>query len=161
MKIRKAVSGDRSRVLNITEGVGNFTEEEVKIAMEVFDQSCDGTDEYLTLCIVDDNDGVTGYAACGLIPLTKSSYDLYWIAVDRDRQHSGRGKILLDHVEREIVARGGTRLFIETSSEKDYAESRRFYERRGYGPVATIRDFYWEGNDKVIYVKEMERRSDD
>lgn len=156
MKIRRAVSGDRRRVLNITEGVGNFTKEEVKIAMEVFDQSCDGTGEYLALCIVDDNDYVSGYAIFGLIPLTESSYDLYWIAVDRERQHHGRGRMLLDRVEREIAARGGNRLFIETSSEKNYAESRQFYEQRGYSPEATIRDFYRKGNDKVIYVKEME-----
>lgn len=157
MNIRKAVSNDRKKVLKITEGVGNFTEKEIKVAMEVVDQSCDGNEEYVTLCIVDDGDDVAGYASFGLIPLTESSYDLYWIAVDRDRQHRGYGRALLDRVEREVVAGGGGRLFVETSSEDNYADTRQFYEKSGYSMAATIKDFYWKGNDKIIYVKELKK----
>ena len=157
MNIRKTISSDRTKVLRITEGVANFTEKEIKVAMEVVDQSCDGNEEYLTRCIVDEDDDVAGYASFGLIPLTESSYDLYWIAVDKDRQHRGYGHMLLDRVEREVVADGGERLFVETSSEDNYADTRQFYEKRGYFREATIKDFYWKGNDKIIYVKELNR----
>jgi ribosomal protein S18 acetylase RimI-like enzyme len=153
MKIRKARSKDRESIIDITRGVGNFTEQEIIVAMEVFDHSCDGSDEYITLCI--DDDGVTGYASFGLIPLTKSSYDLYWIAVDKKRQQKGYGRILLGRVEKDVLSYGGDQLFIETSSEDNYADSRRFYERNGYASVATIKDFYHKGNDKIIYAKRL------
>ncbi|MBN2569113.1 MAG: GNAT family N-acetyltransferase [Deltaproteobacteria bacterium] len=156
MKIRAAVSTDRNRILDITRGVGNFTEKEIKVAMEVVDQSCEGNGEYITLCVVGDKDIAVGYASFGLIPLTESSYDLYWIAVDREQQQRGYGHLLLDRVETEIIDGGGDRLFVETSSGSDYIYSRQFYERRGYSKVATINDFYWKGNDKIIYVKKLE-----
>jgi len=155
MKIRGAVSRDRNKILNITSGVGNFTEKEIKVAMEVVDQSIEGNGEYITLCAVDDNDIVIGYASFGLIPLTERSYDLYWIAVDREQQQKGCGHMLLDCVEREIIDGGGDRLFVETSSGSDYIYSRQFYEKRGYLKMATIDDFYWKGNDKIIYAKKL------
>jgi len=155
MKIRAAVSIDRNRILNITRGVGNFTEKEIKVSMEVFDQSCEDNGEYTTLCVVDDYDIAVGYASFGLIPLTESSYDLYWIAVDRGQQQRGYGHMLLDRVETEVIDGGGDSLFVETSSESDYICSRQFYEKRGYSKVATISDFYWKGNDKIIYVKKL------
>jgi ribosomal protein S18 acetylase RimI-like enzyme len=153
MEIRRALSSDRNRILEILKGVGNFTEEEVMVAMEVFDESCNGNEEYITLCMVDGD--VVGYISFGWITLTESCYDLYWIAVDKSRQQRGYGDMLLDRMEQDVVAGGGDHIFVETSSEDNYIDSRRFYERRGYTKAAVIEDFYYKGNDKIIYEKKL------
>jgi ribosomal protein S18 acetylase RimI-like enzyme len=63
--------------------------------------------------------------------------------------------MLLDRMEQDVVAGGGDRIFVETSSEDNYIDSRRFYERRGYTKAAVIEDFYYKGNDKIIYEKKL------
>ena len=44
---------------------------------------------------------------------------------------------------------------VETSSREDYAATRAFYERRGYGRVAAIPAYYAPGDDLVIYLKDL------
>ena len=55
--------------------------------------------------------------------------------------------------ETEIVKAGGTRVYVDTSSRKQYAPTRTFYERVGYSKDALLEDFYAPGDGKVIYVK--------
>lgn len=63
----------------------------------------------------------------------------------------------MDAVEREVRARGGRLLIIETSALPPTARARRFYERRGYAACGRIPDFYGDGDDKVIYAARMPR----
>ena len=81
-----------------------------------------------------------GYACFGRNTLTVSSFDLYWIAVDRSRQGQGIGRLLLEEVERQVAAAGGTRIYIETSHRADYQATRGFYERCGYRLEAVLAD---------------------
>ncbi len=96
---------------------------------------------------------VLGYTCFGPIPGTRSSYDLYWIAVDPAHQKQGIGSVLLAGTEAEIEKRGGKRIYIETSSSELYVPTRSFYTSHGYELEARLAHYYAPGDDKLIYVK--------
>jgi ribosomal protein S18 acetylase RimI-like enzyme len=96
---------------------------------------------------------LVGYCAWGNVPLTRASYDLYWIAVAPACQGQGVGRALLTRTESAVARRGGGRLYIETSSRPVYARTRRFYRDAGYRQVARLADFYAPSDHKVVFCK--------
>ena len=133
---------------------GFFREAEVGTAVELLDESLGGDDDYRFIGAFDD-DRLIGYACWGPTPDTLGTHDLYWIVVERDRQGSGVGSRLLDHVERAVSGEGGRLIVVETSGRTDYAPTRAFYEARGYTRAATIPGYYAPGDDLAIYTKDL------
>ncbi len=97
-----------------------------------------------------------GYTCFGPIPGTSHSFDLYWIAIDMKHRGKGLGSQLLIRSEKEICKMGGKRIYIETSSSPLYLPTRSFYIRNGYSLEAELKDYYKEGDNKLIYVKVIE-----
>jgi ribosomal protein S18 acetylase RimI-like enzyme len=103
-----------------------------------------------------DGDGqLDGYVCYGPIALTKSSYDLYWIAVQPDAQRAGLGRRLMDAAEAAARALGATAMYVETSSRPQYEPTRAFYRRIGYRSAAELPDFYGPGDGQVIFAKRL------
>ena|ERR1051326_86733 len=96
-----------------------------------------------------------GYVCYGPIPLTQSSWDLYWIAVAKGAQRRGIGRRLLAEAERRANAAGAGQFYIDTSGRPDYASSRAFYAAAGYHEAAALPDFYAPGDAKVIFAKQL------
>ena len=158
--IRPMVAADRGGVFRILESAGNFTPEEVATALELIDEWLELGEHsgYLTYVLEsqgDDASEVLGYVSFGPTPLTESTYDLYWIAVDKSKHRAGVGKRLMKFTEEEIVRRGGRLLLIETSSQDTYGGTIQFYERTGYELVGKIKEYYKPGDDKLIFVKRL------
>jgi len=154
------VAADRSGVFRILESAGNFTPEEVATALELIDEWLELGEHsgYLTYVLDardENNSEVLGYVCFGSTPLTESTYDLYWIAVDKSQHRGGVGKRLLKFAEEELVRRGGKMLLIETSSQETYGGTIQFYERTGYELVGKIKDYYKPGDDKLIFAKRL------
>jgi ribosomal protein S18 acetylase RimI-like enzyme len=99
--------------------------------------------------------GVAGYACYGPTPITESTWDVYWMAVNRDSQGRGIGGALLAAVEADIAHRGGRLIVIETSSKAGYARAQRFYSSQGYQMHNRITEFYEPGDDKLTYLKRL------
>ena len=158
--IRPLVAADRSGVFRILENAGNFTPEEVATALELIDEWLELGEHsgYLTYVLEardSDTSEVLGYVSFGPTPLTESTFDLYWIAVDKSKHRGGVGKRLLKFTEEEIVRRGGKMLLIETSSQETYGGTIQFYERTGYELVGKIPEYYKPGDDKLIFAKRL------
>jgi GNAT superfamily N-acetyltransferase len=98
---------------------------------------------------------VIGYACYGPICGTKSSYDLYWIAVHADERGKGLGGALMEKAESAMADMGAVRVYAETSSRAQYKPTRSFYEKQGYVQTALMEDFYDEGDGKVVFVKKV------
>jgi ribosomal protein S18 acetylase RimI-like enzyme len=152
--LRPLARAHRARLEQLTRGSGLFREEEVATAVELLDESLDGDDDYQFVGAFD-GDELIGYACWGPTPGTDGTYDLYWIAVDREHQGQGIGTTLLREVESRLPAPDARLLIVETSSRADYAPTRRFYETRGYTRAATIAGYYAPGDDLVIYTKDL------
>ena len=158
--IRPMVAADRSGVFRILENAGNFTPEEVGTALELIDEWLDLGEHsgYLTYVLDardEESSEVLAYVCFGPTPLTESTYDLYWIAVDKSKHRGGVGKRLLKFAEEEIVRRGGKMLLVETSSQETYGGTIQFYEKTGYDLVGKIKEYYKPGDDKLIFAKRL------
>jgi ribosomal protein S18 acetylase RimI-like enzyme len=154
------VAADRGGVFRILENAGNFTPEEVATALELIDEWLELGEHsgYLTYVLEsrgEDSSEVLGYVSFGPTPLTESTYDLYWIAVDKSKHRGGVGKRLMKFTEEETVRRGGRMLLIETSSQETYGGTIQFYQRSGYELVGKIPEYYKAGDDKLIFAKTL------
>jgi len=157
--IRPLVAADRAAVHDIVARAGNFTDDEIEVAMELVDEwLAEGEDSgYVALVLADDetSKSVKGYVCFGPAPMTEGTFDLYWIAVDPATRGRGLGGELLAAAEEEIRSRGGRLLLIETASQESYTATIRFYERSGYDVVSRIRDYYRPGDDKLTFAKNL------
>ena len=157
--------GHRNRIREILDATSVFRDEEVAVALELFDETFaagparapydpgDGVANYEFVGSFNREGQLIGYVCYGATPGTDRVYDLYWIATHPAFQGEGAGTQLLDEVERRLRQREARLLVVETSSRADYAATRRFYEARGYIRAATVTDFYAPGDDRVIYTK--------
>ena len=157
LTVRSVLPEDKNRIQQIIEGLGVFTREELKVALELVDEALYHAerDEYHVLCAVKNPDTVIGYACFGSIPMTDGRFDLYWIAVDESCGKQGVGRKLLARVEDVVKSRDGRRIYVETSSTPAYAPARFFYERNGYLPACVLSDYYRQGDHKMILMKEL------
>ncbi len=98
---------------------------------------------------------VEGYICYGPTPLTEATWDIYWMAVAREKQNQGIGSALLKSAEEEILKGRGKLSIIETSSTPAYEKTRNFHLSQRYEIVARIPDFYAPGDDKLIMQKRL------
>jgi len=156
-RIRPIEAGDREAVRALVAGTGAFKPHEVEVAMELVDVALTqkGQDDYHPYVLVEEDGAVGAYACFGKNPMTKATFDLYWIATRADRMGKGYGRAILSFVEGEVRRRGGRLLVIETSSQESYGTQRLFYEKTGYTLAAQLPDYYDEGDDKLIYIKRI------
>ena len=154
--LRYLTAADRGRIGEISRAVGVFREDEVSVALEVFDGAVSGSPDYLALGA--ELDGrLAGWICWGPTPCTVGTYDLYWMAVDPALHGSGVGTALIAEMERRLV--GAARLVVvETAGRPDYAPTRAFYEARGYHRTAVVPDFYSPGDDQIIYTQRLDTR---
>jgi ribosomal protein S18 acetylase RimI-like enzyme len=151
---------DRQVVREIVASTGFFNPAEIDIAVELVDEHLAKGAAASGYYFIFGQSGAetVGYACYGPIAGTASSYDLFWIAVDKQYQGRHIGQALLVESERRIFQAGGRRVYIETSHRQQYVSTRAFYLKSGYLQEALLRDFYGPGDDKVIYVKVLEGR---
>lgn len=159
--------GHRQRIREILDATDVFRNEEIDVAIELFDETFasrgprapfdagDGVADYEFVGSFTENGQLAGYVCYGATPGTDRTYDLYWIAMHPSAQGSGGGTRLLDEVERRLRERDARLLVVETSSRDDYAPTRRFYDARGYHPVARLADYYAPGDHRVIFTKRL------
>jgi len=138
---------------------GVFHREERAVALELLDERLRrGPRSGYAFFFAERGRELVGYCAWGRVPLTRRSFDLYWIAVSPVAQGQGVGRALMALTEGAVARRGGGSLYIETSSRALYARTRRFYRDAGFRPVARLRDFYAPGDDKIMFCKVIRAR---
>lgn len=158
IRLSPLVSDHRAPLEQLLRATAAFREDEIDVALEVFDAALDEQNsDYTLLGALGDDGTLLGYACYGATACTLGTWDLYWIAVHPGAQGRGVGTALVDEVERRVGAVDGRLLVIETSSKSDYAATRGFYRARGYAAAARVPDFYDDGDDRVIYVKHLGR----
>jgi D-alanine-D-alanine ligase len=153
-RLRHLTAADRGRIEEITRAVGRFRDDEIVVALEVFDAAVRPIPDSYQVLGAELDSRLVGWICWGPTPCTLGTYDLYWMAVDPEMQGAGIGTGLLQEMERRL--KGVARLIvIDTAGRSDYSGTRAFYQARGYSPVATVPDFYAPGDDQVVFVKRV------
>jgi D-alanine-D-alanine ligase len=155
ISIATSEDGPQIHVINTHTTV--FSQEEVQTVDELWAAyQSQGPERSGYYFIVEKEDGqILGYACYGPRALTDRTYDLYWIAVSPGARGAGVGRGLLSATEEAIRKLGGRLLIVETSGLPEYEPTRAFYYATGYAHEATLKDFYSDGDDLVIFTKHL------
>ncbi len=150
-------STDGETIVKVAASTGFFSPEEIDCVAELWEEYIHkGAIKSGYHFLVDHQNGhLRGFACFGPRALAEGVYDLFWIAVDKAFQGQGIGKMLLRQVESEIKQLGGRLVVVETSGQPKYAPTRGFYHAAGYMLEATLKDFYHEGDDLVIFTRRL------
>ena len=143
-------AGDPARIGALIDATGVFSAEEVRVAAELAETTLDGSETYRWL-LAESGSELLGYTCFDHIPLSKVSFDLYWIAVSRAARGTGLAAALMAHTAKVVAAKRGTQIFAETSSREPYAPARAFYVKSGFEEAARFSDFYEPGDDKIVF----------
>jgi ribosomal protein S18 acetylase RimI-like enzyme len=147
---------DKAGLIAILQKTPEFKPIEITVAEELIDNYLThGISSGYYIQIAEDDGQVAGYVCFGETPCTTGTWDIYWIAVDREKRRRSIGKTLSEAAEQAIKEANGRLIIIETSSIPMYENTRKFYLGRGYEVVAQIRDFYAIGDDKLILQKKL------
>lgn len=148
---------DGPQIHAITAGTSVFSLEEVQCVDELWEEYLTkGSESSGYYFLVEKDEGrVVGYVCYGPRSLTSGTFDLYWIAVDPNIRRGGIGRRLLDACEQAVRNLGGRLIVLETSGLPNYEPTRKFYLATGYTLEATLKDFYHEGDDLVIFTKHL------
>ena len=153
MTVRAMERVDLPALHPILEGTGLFPAE---MLAGMAEPGLSGAAEDLWL-VAEAEGAVLGFAFAEPERLTEGTWNLLAIAVLPARQGEGLGQALVRAMETQLRARGGRVLLVETSSLEAYAATRGFYAGLGYAREAVIRDFYTEGEDKVVFWRHLHR----
>ena len=148
---------DGSQIHAVNTNTSVFSQEEVECVDELWEEyQAQGPELSGYYFIVEKEEGqVLGYACYGPRALTDRTYDLYWIAVGPNARRGGVGRGLLAATEAAVRSQGGRLLIVETSGLPKYEPTRTFYLATGYILEATLKDFYRDGDDLVIFTKHL------
>ena len=154
--IHPTVPADTPALLAIAEGTGVFKPMEIEALQEVLDDYHAENQNFGHKCVSYYKDGqVIGFAYYAPASMTDRTWDLYWIAVNKQIHARGVGGELLKYVEEDIRRENGRQLYIETSSLPHYELTRRFYLKHHYDQEAILRDYYADGDDMVVFRKHL------
>ncbi|HXF70162.1 MAG TPA: GNAT family N-acetyltransferase [Thermoflexus sp.] len=155
--IRWPRADEEEAVRRLAERCGVFRPEEIETLLEIFREACEKGAErsgyYFRIWADGESGALLGLICYGRRPLTRWSWDLYWLLVDPQAQRQGIGTALLRAMEEHIERAGGRWILVETATAPAYAPARRFYERHGFRLLAVVEDFYDEGEGLAVYLK--------
>ena len=154
--IRLFTKKDKPVVMRILRSMPEFKPAEVTVAEEVIDSYlADTSRSGYHILVAEVDSAVAGYICYGPAPLTEGTWDIYWIVVTPEKQGQGIGSALIAFAEGKIKGAGGRLVLVETSSQPQYEETRRFYQHQGYELICRISDFYAPGDDKLVLQKRL------
>lgn len=151
-KIRKVVKNDIEGLKEVLNKVELFPAEMLDEMISDYFNNPE-TEEVWFTSIQDNKPISIGY--CAPEQLTDRTFNLYAIGVQENLQGQGIGKEMMNFIEEYLRSRGNRVLIVETSSMPEFDLTRAFYHKIGYTEEAIIRDFWKEGDDKVIFWKKL------
>jgi len=142
--VRLAEPSDIQRLGEIAEAAGVFPAEYMP---DMIAPSFDGAPDTWLVTV---GDGPVGFAFARPEEMTDRTWNILAIAVDPAHQGGGHASRLLAGMEAELDAR---LIIIETTQRPEQETARAFYASKGYVQQGHVKDFYGDGEDKIIFAK--------
>ncbi|MBU1044018.1 MAG: GNAT family N-acetyltransferase [Candidatus Omnitrophica bacterium] len=142
--------------LKITKSTEVFNQGDIEILKELLEDLQHNKKTSYSL-IEEAVDGkLAGFTLFGRTPLTEFAWDIYWLIVGKEFQGQGIGKALLKKTEDLIKLKTPiATIRLETSSREKYSAARGLYKRLKFEEVGTLSNFYAEGDDMIIFYKDI------
>ena len=152
MEIRPTHPGDVPALQAVLDATQLFPSEMLPDMIRDFFSNGGSAEIWLT-CVM--NDKAVGF--CYAVPeeLADGTWNMLAIAVSPGMQGGGCGSALTKHLETDLKQRGQRILIVDTSGTDAFERTRAFYAKSGYTQEARIRDFWAEGDDKIIFRKSL------
>jgi len=150
LKIREMTHVDRPVVKEIAVSTGLFGEEDWMDP----DLTSLEKDHKWIVATTDDGD-VKGAAYFAPELVSDRLWNTFFLAVKADSQGHGVGRFIMSYIERQARDSGIRTLIVETSNQEAYSGARTFYTSLGYVKEAEIRDYYGEGDNKIVFWKSL------
>ncbi len=152
MAIRKVKEADLEGLKEVVDSSDLFPSEYLEEMISDYLNNPENEEVWLTKV---ENDKSVGIAYCAPEKFTEGTYNLYAIGVLKELQGKGIGREMMQSIEEILRGVSARVLIVETSSDNQFRLTRKFYKDLGYNHEATIRDFWQEGEDKVIFWKKL------
>jgi len=152
MIIRPTKSDDIPELMLVLDGTELFPSEMLPDMIGGFLSSADSEDVWLTC-----EHAGQAIGFCYAVPeaLTDGAWNMLAIAVLPSNQGKGAGGAIASELENVLSKRGHRVLIADTSGTDDFSKTRKFYRKNGYAEEARIRDFWAEGDDKIVFWKSL------
>ncbi|MBM4356113.1 MAG: GNAT family N-acetyltransferase [Deltaproteobacteria bacterium] len=163
MICRPAVPADREPLANLLARTEVFSADECAVALELIDEALARPEDPMNYRVVvamdptDDGEHLLGYVCFGRTPMTETTIDFYWAAVEPAERKRGIGRTLHGAMVDACRAEGMERIRIETSSQESYGGTLAFHRALGYQVVSVVKDFYKPGDDLITLFRTIER----
>lgn len=151
-QIRKVIQQDVNALKEVLDSSELFPSEMLEEMIADYFNNPNTQDIWFTYV---ENEKPLSIGYCAPEKLTEGTYNLYAIAVNKELQGKGIGKKMMTYIENFLQEQGHRILLVETSSDSTFELTRTFYLKCGYTEEATIREFWKEGEDKVVFWKKL------
>lgn len=151
-KIRAVTPADIHGLKKVVDSSGLFPSEYLDEMIAGYFNHSDTQD--IWFAYFDDNRPVAiGY--CVPEKFTDGTYNLLAIGVSEDSQRKGIARAMMSYIEQQLKHKGGRILIVETSTDDAQTGAKKFYQQIGYTQEAVIRDFWKDGEDKIVFWKKL------
>ena len=149
--IKPTSSGDVAALQTVVDETGLFPSE---MLPEMLAPSLAGETEAFWLTCHLEGEAV---GLCYTVPeeLADGTWNMLALAVRPDLQGKRLGQALVQTAEAHLKEKRQRILIVDTSGTDDFALTRKFYAQNGYDEEARIRDFWADGDDKVVFRKTL------
>lgn len=151
-KIQAVTNNDIDGLKKVVDSSGLFPSEYLDEMISDYLNNADSNDIWFTH-IYDNTPTAVGY--CVPEKLTNGTYNLLAIGVSKDSQRNGVATEMMSYIEQLLKQNDGRILIVETSSDDAQIGARKFYEKIGYTQMAVIKDFWNDGEDKIVFWKKL------
>jgi len=151
-KIRLVSKADLEQIKKILDSSELFPSEYLDEMISDYFNNQETEDIWFTYL---DNKIPTAIGYCVPEKMTEGTYNLLAIGVLKESQGKGIASEMMKHIELLLKQKGGRILIVETSSANAQIAARNFYKKIGYTEEAVIRDFWKDGEDKIVFWKKL------
>ena len=151
-KIREVIHSDLDSLKIVLDSCGLFPSEYLDDMISDYFHNLDTNEIWFTYV---ENDSPISIGYCIPEKLTSGTYNILAIGVSENHQRKGVAVEMMNFIEQKLKTIGARVLIIETSSDDAQIGARNLYQKLGYNQEAVIRDFWNEGEDKIVYWKKL------
>jgi len=150
--IRPVTTADVDELKKVLDSCELFPSEYLDEMISDYFNNAETEDHWFTF-LIDEKPIAIGY--CVPEKLTEGTYNLLAIGVSQNAQRKGVASAMMEYIEQLLKQKKGRLLLVETSSDEAQIAARKLYQKIGYKQVAVIDDFWKDGEDKIVFLKQL------